>query len=174
MTNQAQFLIPTIKTARLFLRAWDLDDAETLFQILQEKDILRYFPNPSAPPLDRVQRYISHQLAHWLEHRYGHWAVVSQETKEVLGWVGLEYLTDVNQTEVAYLLSTHSWGKGLATEAAHAAVRFGMAEGGLSKIIGLVHPQNPGSARVLQKCGLSYTQRVALWGMDLDWYQIEK
>ncbi|MBE0697858.1 MAG: GNAT family N-acetyltransferase [Anaerolineaceae bacterium] len=173
MTKPPELTIPTIKTERLFLRAWSMDNAEMLFQILQEKDILQYFPNPNPPSVDRVQRYIAHQLAHWQEYGYGHWAVVSQETKEVLGWVGLEYLTDVKETEVAYLLTRRVWGKGLATEAAQAAVRFGRENAGLRKIIGLVHPENTGSARVLQKCGLKYEQKVPLWGMDLEWYQVE-
>jgi RimJ/RimL family protein N-acetyltransferase len=165
-------MIATLTTPRLSLRAWSEGDAEALFAILQEKDILRYFPNPAARALERVQRYIGHQLNHWQAHGYGHWAVASQETGEVLGWVGLEYLEDVRETEVAYLLTTRAWGMGLATEAAQASVRFGFEQAGLQKLIGLVDPENIASARVLQKCGMNLHQRVALWGMELDWYEV--
>jgi [ribosomal protein S5]-alanine N-acetyltransferase len=171
MSNLTQITIPTIATARLSLRGWRPEDAPELFQILREPGILRYFPNPAAPPLDRVERYIQRHLAHWQAHGYGHWAVTSSETGEVLGWMGLEYLDDVHETELAYLLTTRVWGKGLATEAAQAAVEFGVKSAGLKKIIGLVHPENSASARVLQKSGLGYLQRVSLWEMELDWYQ---
>jgi RimJ/RimL family protein N-acetyltransferase len=172
MTNQTQLNIPTIATTRLLLRAWTLEDAPALFQILQEKDILRYFPSQAAPALEKVQRYINHHLTHWQTHGCGHWAVVGQETGAVLGWVGLEYLDDVKETEVAYLLTDRARGKGLATEAAQASIRFGLEQLRLQKILGLVHSENIASARVLQKCGMSLRQQVALWGMDLDWYEV--
>ncbi len=129
--------------------------------------------NPNPPDLGRVQRYIQHQLAHWHTRGYGHWAVVSREgrEKELLGWTGLEYLSELQEIEVAYLLRRSAWGQGLATEAALAAVQYGFEKVWLDKIIGLVHPDNFASARVLQKCGLTYVKHLALWGMELDWYQ---
>jgi len=75
---------------------------------------------------------------------------------------------------VAYLLSRRAWGKGLATEAARAAIRFGFETAGLEKIIGLVHPDNTGSIRVLEKCGLTFSDRIPLWGLELCRYRIEK
>ncbi len=41
--------IPSISTPRLLLRPWTLEDGEAWFNILQEPDILRYFPNPNPP-----------------------------------------------------------------------------------------------------------------------------
>ncbi len=162
--------IPSLQTPRLILQPWKLEEAETLWAILQEEDILRYFPDPFPPSLERVQKYITLQMAHWQLRDYGHWAVVDPVTQTLLGWVGLEYLPELNETEVAYLLSRRAWGKGLATEAAQAAVDFGTQQAGLAKIIGLVHPDNTASARVLQKCGFSFSRRIPLWGLDLDYY----
>ena len=83
---------PSLRTSRLLLRPWSPDDAEALFEILQEKDVLRYLPNTNPPPLEKVEKYIKRQLTHWQEGGYGHWAVVSQENGLLLGWNGLEYL----------------------------------------------------------------------------------
>lgn len=166
--------IPAVNTGRLLLRPWTAGDAGALLAILKEAGILRYFPNPTPPSLEKVERYLAHQLAHWQEHGYGHWAIVSRDHGGVLGWNGLEYLPEVSQTEVAYLLSRRAWGKGLATEAARAAIRFGFETAGLEKIIGLVHPDNTGSIRVLEKCGLTFSDRIPLWGLELCRYRIEK
>lgn len=162
--------IPTLVTPRLCLRPWAIEDAGALHAILQEKDLLRYFPNTVPPSLERVQWYIDHQLQHWQERGCGHWAVAGQEAGALLGWVGLEYLPELDETEVAYLLSTRAWGKGLATEAAQAAVNFGFDRAGLARIIGLVHPENAASIRVLEKCGFARAKRIALWGMALEYY----
>ena len=164
--------IPTIDTPHLTLRAWEASDADVWHGILQEEGILRYFPNQNPPSRAKADEYIAHHLAHWEQFGYGHWAVVTREDGEVVGWNGLEYLPELEQTEVAYLLSKRVWGCGYATEAARAAVRFGFETAGLSEIIGLVHPENVGSARVLEKCGMILSDRIVLWGLELSRYRI--
>ncbi len=166
--------IPSIRTARLLLRPWSPDDADTWFDILQEDGILNYFPNPRPPSRNKATTYIAHHLAHWEEHGYGHWAVVTPDDQRVVGWTGLEYLSEVDETEIAYLLSKHVWGHGYASEAARAALRFGFESAGLEGVIGLVHQENIASIRVLEKCGLRFADRIDLWGMALARYRIHR
>jgi ribosomal-protein-alanine N-acetyltransferase len=144
-----------------------MNDANDLFNILQEADILKYFPSQTAWPMEKVEKYISHQLQHWNEHGYGHWAVVLRENGELVGWNGLEFLPDTNETEVGYLLSGLYWGKGFATESARTVVDFGFANLGLQEIAGLTHPENIASQRVLEKSGLSFTRRQKYFGMEM-------
>lgn len=166
--------IPTLATLHLHLRAWEETDAERLFAILQEPDIFKYFPKTTPPPREWVDKYIQHHLSHWRERGYGHWAAERQEDEQVVGWTGLEYLPELEQTEVAYLLSAEARGRGLATEAAQAAVAFGFEKCGLLEIIGLVHPENAASIRVLEKCGLELHDRLTLWGMEMLRYRKER
>jgi ribosomal-protein-alanine N-acetyltransferase len=164
--------IPTLETPHLILRSWRLEDADALFRILREPDILKYFPSTTFT-LEKTQGYINHQLTHWQEHGYGHWAVTLKEDGRMLGWDGLEYLTETDENEVAYLLSHQAWGCGYATEAARAAVRYGFHTASLQTIIGLVHPQNRASIRVLEKCGFSFIDHKVYWGMEMCRYRIE-
>jgi RimJ/RimL family protein N-acetyltransferase len=164
--------LPVITTSRLTLRAWTMQDVDRLFDILQEENILQYFPVPSAPSHEKVERYISNQLAHWEKYGYGHWAIVTRETGQLVGWNGLEYLPELKETEVAYLLSKQSWGCGYATEAASAAIRFGFEQASLDAIIGLVHAANTASVHVLEKCGLTFNDQIILWGMELRRYRL--
>lgn len=159
-------IIPIVETPRLILRSWSPSDADRLYSILQEKDIFKYFPRAWAPERPWVDKYIHHHLCHWEEHGYGHWAVVNRESGEVIGWNGLEYLPETSETEVAYLLGRESWGRGFATEAAAAAVDFGTDTCRLKPIIGLVHPGNIASIRVLEKIGLVLSNRATYWGME--------
>jgi [ribosomal protein S5]-alanine N-acetyltransferase len=166
--------IPTIETTHLLLRAWAPEDADTWFDIQQEEGILRYFPNQVPPSREKAGAYIAHQSAHWAKFGYGHWAVVTREDGRVVGWNGLEYLPELDESEVAYLLSKRVWGRGYATEAARAAVRFGFERAGLSEIIGLVHPANTGSVRVLEKCGMICGDQITLWGMELSRFRLQR
>jgi [ribosomal protein S5]-alanine N-acetyltransferase len=164
--------IPTLETTHLILRPWVQEDTGALFRILQEPDILHYFP-PTAFTLEKTQRYINHQLNHWQERGYGHWAVTLKEDDRLIGWDGLEYLPETDENEVAYLLSHQVWRRGYATEAAQAAVKYGLEIAELPAIIGLVHPENIGSIRVLEKCGLTFIDRKEYWGLEMCRYRIE-
>jgi [ribosomal protein S5]-alanine N-acetyltransferase len=165
-------IIPSRETPHLILHRWNLEDANALFRILQEPDILKYFP-PTAFTLEKTQRYIRHQLKHWEERGYGHWAVTIKADNRLVGWNGLEYLPETDEIEVAYLLSHQVWGCGYATEAARAAVNFGFANANLTSIIGLVHPENTGSIRVLEKSGLSFIDCKQYWGLEMRRYRVE-
>jgi [ribosomal protein S5]-alanine N-acetyltransferase len=159
--------IPTLTTQGLVLRPLDMEDRDALFQISQEENIFRYFPTQAAWSMEKVEKYINHQIAHWQKYDYGHWAVTMRETGQLMGWNGLEFLSDTNETEVGYLFSKEFWGKGYATEATNATVNFGIEKAKLKEIIGLTDPENIASQRVLEKSGLLFTRRQVYFGMEM-------
>ena len=84
----------------------------------------------------------------------------------------MKYLEEFGEVDVAFRLRRTHWGLGLATEAALASVRFGFADLGLKRIIGLVMPENVASVRVLEKTGLRYVETVMFWGSQFSKYVI--
>lgn len=163
----------TLTTERLLLRNFTSEDRKSLFTITQEPNIFQYFPTKTAWDLEKVDRSIQHQIEHWNQFGYGLWAVTLRETGQLMGWCGLEFLPDTNETEVGYLLSGVFWGKGYATEAARASVEFGKKNIGLQEIIGLTDPLNIASQRVLEKCGLTFTRRQVYFGMEMFRFAIQ-
>jgi ribosomal-protein-alanine N-acetyltransferase len=166
--------IPTITTRRLVLRAFTEQDAKPLYRILGQDGVLRYFPNSNPPSLERVQNLVARQLAHWKEYGYGWWAVVPRTEQTCIGWAGLQFLPEMNETEVAFLLSKDHWGQGLATEAALASVQHGFETLGLARIVGIVHVENGASRRVLKKLGMSLLDQTTLWGMECYRYSVAR
>lgn len=166
--------IPTNKTTRLLLRPFAKKDIGPLYQILQEEDILRYFPNPNPPSRERVERLISNQLKHWEEHELGWWAVQPHSRKQLIGWCGLQFLPETKETEVGFLVSKAFWGKGLATEAAKASLLYGFEKLRLQSIVGITHPENVRSQRVIEKLGMSLTAKTRYFGMDCYRYSIDR
>lgn len=159
--------IPTLRTDRCALVPLRTEDAAQLNRIYQDESILRYFPASPSPLAERAGRFVASQQRHWEKYGYGHWGILPDGEKEIAGWVGLQYLPELNQTEVAYLLTRSFWGKGLATECARASISFGFETFPLEEIIGLVDPNNLASRRVLEKCGMTYQDTLDLWGMSL-------
>lgn len=162
-----------METNRLIFRALTPEDASCLYGIYQHQGVLQYFPNPKPPSLAKVMQSIEAQQDHWHEHGYGNWAVVEKGSSNLMGWAGLQYLPELNETEVGFLLDNSFWGKGYATEAAEASLQYGF-ERGLKYLVGLVHPENVASRRVLEKCGLVYDRSLQIWGINLMHYCIEK
>ena len=159
--------IPMITTQRLVLRPFSAADLPMLKPIVQEPDIFYYFPNQEPWSEEKAKGYIQYQIDHWRFFGYGHWAVVLRENSQVIGWNGLEYLPETQETEVGYLLSRVFWGKGYATESTSAVIQFGLNKKGLKEIIGLTHPENIASQRVLEKSGLSFTRSEHYFGMEM-------
>lgn len=175
--------IPTLTTARLTLRPFTLRDGNALHHILQQKQVLRYFPRPDPPPRERVQQFIRDQLRRWRRDGFGLWAVELRDRPGLIGWVGLQNLAPIprtpgavaetNEVEVGYLLNPAYWGQGLATEGALASLHYGFETLKLPRIVAIVHPENAASQRVAQKLGMHCDGEAVYWGMPALHYVIE-
>jgi RimJ/RimL family protein N-acetyltransferase len=168
------FQIPRINTPHLLLRPFTLEDSATLFRIYQDEPVLRYFPNPAPPSLEKVDRFLTNQQKHWEQYGYGNWAILPDGEKNIVGWAGLQFLPELNETEVGYLLEHSFWGKGYATEAARASLQYGFSHYDFSNIIALIHPDNLASRRVIEKCGAVFSETISLWGIRLMRYKVER
>lgn len=79
----------------------------------------------------------------------------------LVGTVGFHTISPVNRTaEVTYDIHPACWGRGLATLACSAAVRWGFEERGWLRIQATVLEPHLASQRVLSKCGFAYEGRL--------------
>lgn len=166
--------IPEFLTSRLRLRAFSEADAEVFHGLMAGEGVLRYFPSTEVPSLQQVSRMITWFLNHWQERGYGDWVVESRATGEVMGRCGLLYIRDTAETEIDFLLGKAFWGQGYATEAARASLEYGFEEHLLEGVVGIVHPENLASQRVLGKLGMKQTRRTQYFGMDCYRYEVSR
>jgi RimJ/RimL family protein N-acetyltransferase len=154
---------PTVATERLRLRRWRAADAATLAAINADPDVMRFIGG--GAPLDRARsdELLVRFEREWDQRGYGLWAVEERMdgagAGPLLGFCGLTvpmFLPAVlPAVEVGWRLAREAWGRGIATEAAHAALAFGFGELGMSEIIAIVHPGNDRSLRVCAKLGMT-------------------
>jgi len=154
----------------LRLRPFTPEDAPTMHQILDGPDVLKYFPGPQTVTEVQIERMISRILAHWQEHGYGLWAVEQRTTGALLGRCGLQLITETDEVEIDFILDPGYWGQGFATEAGLASLNFGFAQLNLAEVVGIVHPENLASQRVLQKLGMQFAQATQYFGMAVHRY----
>jgi len=164
--------VPSFETPRLRLRPFVEDDAPALHRILTKEDMLKYFPSPAGPSLDKVEKFVRNQIRQWATVGYGWWAVELKSTGALSGWNGLQYLPDTRETEVGYLLDRPLWGRGLTTEAARVSLRYGFGNLELPEIIALAHPENLASRRVMEKLGMRFTGPADYFGMQMARYVV--
>ena len=162
-----------LETERLLLREYGEEDAEAFFKLNTNPEVLRFVPDKALQSVEQARQIlIDHPIADYRKHGFGRGACILKSTGDNIGFAGLKYLEELGEVDVAYrLLPTH-WGKGLATEAALASARYGFADLGLKKIIGLAMPENIASVRILEKAGLHYVETVTLWEHQFSKYVI--
>jgi len=104
----------------------------------------------------------------------GWWALEPRFKEQLIGWCGLQLLPETEETEVGFLLSKAFWSQGLTTEAAKASLRYGFENLGLKCIVGITHPENIASQRVIEKLGMSLAAKTRYFEMDCYRYSIER
>ena len=159
-----------LETARLRMRPFDWNDFEHEAALYADPEVTKYLPRGPVPRdevWERVQRVLTHFIAHWSDHGFGVWALVDRATGDLVGHCGLQHLPDDGDVEVLYLLERAQWGRGLATEAARAALEHGFTRVGLERIVAVTRPENVASRRVMEKLGMRYEGEVDAYGLHL-------
>ena len=145
-------------TRRLHLREYLESDFDDMFAFESDPLVVQYVcygPYTKEECWQQLSYHIAHQKAD--PRIYYHLAVVLPNEKKLIGWCGLEMISQVNkEAELAYTLNRHYWGHGYMTEAAAAMLNIGFTEMGLHRIFATCNPANSASIRVLEKLGLQY------------------
>jgi RimJ/RimL family protein N-acetyltransferase len=156
---------PWLETLRLEMRDFVPEDSADLYRLNSDPKVMRFIgdgapvgPARHADIMRRVLRYPR------LYPDLGFWYTTRRDTGEFVGWFTLKYCSTSTDIETGYMLLPEAWGSGFATEGASAMVRYGFDDLRLDRIIGVTHPENFASQRVLQKAGLA----DAGWGRYYD------
>ena len=96
---------------------------------------------------------LAEDVMHWGRHGFGLWAV--REASRFIGITGLQHRPDGRGVALRFAISPEAQGRGLAREAAFAALRFGHDRAGLTRIIAVARETNFGSRTVLGGIGMS-------------------
>jgi len=120
---------------------------------------------------DFVDGRFDHHLAHWEEHGFGQFAVEERASGSIVGWVGPwhpVFAPDLaEEVELGWTLRPSSWGRGLASEAAGAALEATFARLPVTQVISLIHPENARSAAVARRLGMRHLHDTRHPGLDM-------
>lgn len=149
---------PLIETERLLLRPHHLSDLPDCVAMWADPEIARFTIGDPSPPPRTWQRLLGYR-GHWALLGFGYWAVVETSSNRYLGDLGFaDFRRDLypaieGMPEIGWALAAHAHGKGYATEALRAIVRWGDDHFGSRRTACIIHRGNQRSFRVADKLG---------------------
>ncbi len=148
----------SISTPRLVLRRWREDDVAPMSAINADPEVMRWIGDGSVRDEQQTKAGIEAWERQWDQRGFGMFALQLRATGELIGFTGLavpEFLPEVMPAvEIGWRLGRPFWGRGLATEAAAAALRFGLIDRHLDQIISIAQVGNDASERIIGKLGI--------------------
>lgn len=144
-----------LETGRLLLRSWTYADAERLFEICSDAEVMRHIGDGRPyESVEKAREFLNWAVPYQLKTGFCRWAVVGKQSGAVIGSCGFAF-RDMDEVELGYLFARDAWGKGLATEASRACLGYGFEKLGFEKIIALTDLEHERSQRVLKKIGFT-------------------
>jgi RimJ/RimL family protein N-acetyltransferase len=166
--------LPVIETERLLLRPHVQSDLETVYLMVSDPEIRRFFPEGPDIKRENVLASLPRRIGFWKDNGFGQFGVFEKAGGKMAGYCGLKFLDDTAEVEIYYGFFRHSWGKGYATESATAALRFGFEETPLERIVAVTHTENYASQKVLKKIGLKHEKQSFSYDMEVNYFSIER
>jgi RimJ/RimL family protein N-acetyltransferase len=147
------------ETERLRLREWDAADEQRFYEVMNRPAVMRWLGGVQTPEEWRsaFDRLLSYQ------EEFGHtfWVLERKHDGELLGFCGLKRLNApgagalTGDFEIAWRLREEAWGKGIAKEAAIAAMDLAFERFGAPHVIAITVPGNSSSQGLMQRLGMN-------------------
>ncbi len=160
-----------IQTERLILRQPRFSDAQAAFERCNLPEVARYQDWEMPYTLERAELRMTELEAMDGPVDDKGWSLTVVDAAapdRILGslYVGISW--GGRSALLGYTFHPDYWGRGYATEATQAIIRYLFEDFGVSRIESSAHPDNPPSHRVMEACGLVFEglTRQSFWVGD--------
>jgi RimJ/RimL family protein N-acetyltransferase len=166
---------PWLDTLRLSLREFTADDAAAIYRLDRDPRVVRFVGDGKPTPRREIDVRLARIVRNYaLYPGLGSWYAARRDTGAFVGWFALKYCPPTCDVEIGYRLLHGAWGRGFATEGATELRRYAFDDLTLDRIIGVTHPDNHVSQRVLMKAGLADRGWGDYYGLHLRLFGAER
>ncbi|WP_313027983.1 GNAT family N-acetyltransferase [Soonwooa sp.] len=170
-------LLNTFETERLILRPLELQDADRLYLLDSNPEVMKYIGMPALTAQEESVKVIEMIRNQYQRFGIGRFAVVEKESGLLVGWSGLKFNdSEINGFkdfyELGYRFLPETWGKGYASETGKAFVDKFFDEMKLKNLYAYAHSENGASNHVLTKLGFTKTGTFTEPDGNCFWYEM--
>jgi ribosomal-protein-alanine N-acetyltransferase len=151
---------PMLETERLLLRPLSAEEADSLHRISNEPKVRLYLWDNEVVSEATIGSLIAQSHCMFSKEKIGLFSVRMRGRVDLLGFCGFVWLGGMEEPELWYELTQEVWGRGIATEAAWACVRYAFEEVGMKRVIAGADAPNTASLRVIEKLGMKYLGNI--------------
>jgi len=144
-----------LETERLILRELTPKDSRYFYELNLSPNVIKYTGDKAFETIMEAEKFLKKYTDYQI-NGFGRWAVTDKSNNEFLGWCGLKYVADLDETDIGFRFFEKHWNKGFATESAKACIKYGFENLNLKTIIGRAMKENVASIKVLEKLGMNY------------------
>jgi RimJ/RimL family protein N-acetyltransferase len=156
-----------IETERLLLRLFTEDDAQFVFELVNEPGWIQNIGDRGVRTPDDARRFIADRLtANYERFGFGLYLVELKETGAPAGMCGLVKRDSLEDVDIGFAFLERFWSKGYAAESAAAVLDYARDALGLKRIAAIVSPGNQGSIKLLEKLGFGFERMIKMPGED--------
>jgi RimJ/RimL family protein N-acetyltransferase len=147
--------LPTLRTARLLLNPFAMEDAAAVQKLAGDYEVYRStLTIPHPYPDGAAEKWIARHLSEFLEGRHLTLAV-RRPDNALVGAIGLALVPEHRHAEMGYWIGRPFWGNGYCTEAAREVLIYGFERLLLNRIYARHLAMNPASGKVMRKIGMT-------------------
>ena len=162
-----------LETKRLTLREFELSDANSLYELNSDPEVIKYTGDPPFKNIEEAKEFILN-YNHYKKYGFGRWAVILNSTNEFIGWCGIKYTEEKDEHDLGFRFFRKYWGNGFASESAAACIDYAFNTLNINKLYGRAMKENIASIRVLEKIGMKYSHDFKFERADGVIYYINK
>ena len=152
-----------LETDRLILRHLSADDAEFVFELVNDPAWLRFIGDRGVRNLDDARDYIRKgPVDSYSRYGFGLYAVERKEGGSPIGICGLVKRDFLEDVDIGFALLPAFRGKGYAREAARATLSYAREVVGLDRIVAITSADNDASGRLLEEIGLRFERMIRI------------
>lgn len=161
-----------LETERLLIQKITPADLPWLIEMRAPDAVNRYLGGPAMQNAAALAKRVPFYLECHEKYGFGFCTMTLKSNGEKIGTSGLQPLEETGEIEVGYNLAEIYWRQGFGYECAMAWLRYGFETAGLKRIVAVAHPNNTGSWRIMEKCGMKFERNEDHYGMNCVLYAI--
>jgi ribosomal-protein-alanine N-acetyltransferase len=157
MVNTDFSIFPILYTPRLILKELTSKDADVLFEMRSNPDIMKYVDRPIPQSIQEIYELIEKMMVMKSKGEGISWGIFKKENPDQnIGNIGLfRIIHEHYRAEIGYMLNSSQQQQGIMFEAIQKVTAFGFDSMKLHSIEANINPENMASKKLLEKAGFT-------------------